>query len=395
MSVKDPVYLLFGYVEIKGENGFSERFINLCTAKGIPLWDIHKIGDTITAKTTIGGYKKIRSPAAESSMRVRLIKKHGLPFVLNRCLRHTELIAGFAIMIAVLSILSGRIWIIELDNGTSIPDSDIIGAYEDAGLTIGRSRRVDLVTLCSDVSGKLHGTSWTTVNIIGSTATIKVRETKKTPQIDYGKGTSNIVALKDGQIEIIEPYRGSPTVRTGQTVMQGDLIISGVSESRIQSNVFSDSDGYVVANTTINVEHSSPCEITALKPNPKTLYSLYFLGKEILPVRNKDCNCTSKYGTWLYIGGKKMPFGIYRTVFTNFEEQKVKLNQTETTLNAINDYALTAYNRTLHTQSISEAITIEKNSKNVTVKGAYHCYENIGQKVPLDVEEIPEMPEEE
>ncbi|MCQ2486226.1 MAG: sporulation protein YqfD [Clostridia bacterium] len=387
MSVKDPVHLLFGYVEIKGENGFCERFINLCTASGIPLWDIHKRSNEITAKTTIGGYKKIRSPAKESSMHIKLIKKHGLPFIINRCMRYTGLAIGFAVMIVALSILSGRIWLIEIDNDTAISDELITNAYEDAGLTIGRSKRLDLNTLCSDVSESLSDTSWTTVNVVGSTATIKVREVRKTPQIDYGKGTSNIVALKDGQVEIIEPYRGSPAIIEGQTVSQGDLLISGVTESRIYSNLFSDADGYVVANTTIDVSHSTPAEIPALKKTQRKIYSLYFLGREIPLGRVKDSDCAYRHKEWLEIGGKKMPFGLFYTLSADFEEQAVKLGSDEILLTAINDYSLNAYHQTLHSQNISKDVSVDKNANEICVRGRYHCYENIGQKVPLEIEE--------
>lgn len=388
MSVKDPVHLIFGYVEIKGESGFSERFLNLCTAGGIPLWDIHKHNDVIFAKTTINGYKKIRSPAKESSMRIKLMRKHGLPFVVDRCMRHTGLVIGFAIMIAVLSILSSRIWIIELDNDTSIPDNRIISAYEEAGLNVGRIKKLNLSELCSDASKNLDETSWTTVNVIGSTATIKVREVQKAPQINYEYGTSNIVATKDGQVEIIEPYRGSPVVREGQTVTQGDLMISGVTESRINSNLFSDADGYIVANTTIKVSHRTPAEIITLKKTQRKIYSLYFLGKEIPLGRVKDSECTYKHKEWLEIGGKKMPFGLFYTLSSDFEEQAAKLSPDENLLTAINDYSLNAYHQTLHSQNISKDISIEKQSDGVEINGVYHCYENIGRRVPLEIEEL-------
>ena len=394
MSVRDPVHFLFGYVEIEGENGFAERFINCCTAEGIPLWDTKKSGEKIYAKTTAEGFKKIRSPAKKSSMRIRMISKHGLPFFADKWLRKSGLIIGFALAAVILAILSGHIWVIEIDNSTDIPDEKIIQSYADSGLKIGSNKRVDIKRLRSDVLSNLDDASWTTVNISGMTATIKVRKVNKTPEVTDQSGTSNIVAAKDGQVEIIEPYRGTAAVKAGQTVTKGDMLISGVTESRIQSYIFSDADGYIAASTNIKVEKKTESKITELIPESQKIYYIYFLGKEIPLGFHKEYDCCYLHRSWLYIGGKRMPFGVYYRVFTNFKENKLNTNKKETVLSAINDYSLKAYNDTLHAQVISKDVKINNQNDSTEVMGNYFCYENIGEKIPLEVEEIPVENEE-
>ena len=51
-------HLIFGCVCFTASGGFAERFINVCTAKGIQLWGIRKKSYGLTACTTIEGYKK-------------------------------------------------------------------------------------------------------------------------------------------------------------------------------------------------------------------------------------------------------------------------------------------------------------------------------------------------
>lgn len=394
MSVRDPVHLLFGYVEIEGEKGFAERFINCCTADGIPLWDMRKSGDKIYAKTTADGFRKIRSPAKKSSMRIRLTAKHGLPFILEQWLRKTGLIIGVALFAVILAFLSSRIWIIEVDNSTDIPDEKIIQSYEDAGLKIGSSRKADIKRLSSDVLCSLDEASWTTVNITGSTATIKVSRVNKNPPIAKPNGVSNIVASKDGQVEIIEPYSGSAAVKAGQTVTKGELLISGITESRIQSYIFSDSDGYVAAGTNTEINSESSEKITQLVPESRKVYYIYFLGKEIPLGFHKNSECVYLHKSRLYVGGKEIPFGIYYRVFTDFKEAETRLNEKETLLNAVNDYSLKAYNKTLHAQIVSKSISVEKERGSVSIRGKYYCYENIGAEVPIEIEEISEEKEE-
>lgn len=387
MSLKDPIHFVFGYVELTAENGFPERFVNLCTAHGIPLWDMHKSGSKIHAKTTIGGYRKIRTPAKGSSMRIHLTKKHGLPFLTDKVLRRTGLAIGFSIMLVTLAFLSGRVWIIQVDNSTDIPSEEIVNAYEAAGLKIGISKRADVEEIRLNAITELDEISWTTVNITGSVATIKIEKFDEAPEQNIANGTSNIIATKDGQIEIVEPYRGSSAVKLGQTVMEGDLLISGVTESRIQSYIFSDADGYVVASTQIDVQSETPQIVTECIPSVKKVYSVYILGREIPLGRSKQSDICYFNKSRLYIGGKELPFGINYRIYYTFTKKQTKLNQTEQRLNAINDYALLAYNKTLHAQRISNEVKIESENGNITICGSYYCYENICRKQQFEVEE--------
>ncbi|MBO7274092.1 MAG: sporulation protein YqfD, partial [Clostridia bacterium] len=64
--------------------GFPDRFINLCTKNGIPLWNIKNVGGRLSASTTIQGYLNIRECAKKSGMNVRVVEKKGLIFFLKK-----------------------------------------------------------------------------------------------------------------------------------------------------------------------------------------------------------------------------------------------------------------------------------------------------------------------
>ena len=394
MSRLDPLYMIFGYVEIKAENGFPERFVNTCTAEGIPLWDMKKIGNTICAKTTVRGFRAIRSPAKKSSMRVRMIKKHGLPFSLSRFSRRTGLIIGTALAALTLAFLSGHIWIIDADISDPVLAEKVIAAYEDAGLYVGASKRMNLSGIRTDVLERLEGISWTTANISGCTATLKVREAQAPEEAVNTTENSNIVALKDGQVEIIEPYRGGAAVTAGDTVTKGSLLVSGVTVGRLENSIFSPAQGYVAASTEIKVSTETSAQTERLIPKSKKVYCLYLLGREIPLGRGKAAESVYTHKSWLYLGGKKMPFGLYYRVFTDFEAGKITVSKAENLLTAINDYSLESYNRTLHAQVKSKNISFEQNENSVTASGVYSCYENIGKEIFLSVEnsELTEAP---
>lgn len=384
-------HIIFGYVCLTASGGFAERFINLCTAEEIQLWRIRKKPDGLTACTTAAGYRKIKKSARGSGMKVRIDRKVGLPFILKKYESHTGLFVGLAAVLLILSLMSNHIWVVSVQGNTTVSDEEIAEVFSDAGLRIGvRKNKFDASDINSDAVLSIGELSWASINIDGSVAEIKVREALHRPSVEKSGNTSNIVARKDGQVEIIEPYKGSAAIKSGQTVMQGSLLVSGVTQVKNGMSVFTDADGYVVARTKINVSVPIKEEITVLKPKTKKIYSLYFLGKEISLARRKDADVVYRHKAWLYLHGIKMPFGIFYTQYTDFEEEKITVDKKTAELTALGDYAIKSYHETLHAQIISQKIEM----KNGLVSGEYDCYENICQRVEFETEETEPLSEE-
>lgn len=379
-------HLIFGCVYFTAGGGFAERFINICTALGIQLWGIRRKSYGLTACTTIDGYKKIKKAARSSGMRVRIRKKVGLPFVIRKYESHTGLFVGFFAVLLILSIMSDRIWVVNINGNTTVDSEKIAEVFSDAGLRIGvKKNKFDASDINSDAVLSIGELSWASINIDGSVAEIEVREAMHRPSLEKYYGTSNLVASKDGQVEIIEPYKGSAAVKSGQTVMQGSLLVSGISHVKSGMSVFNDAGGYVVARTKISVSVPIETNFVELKPKTQRVYSLYFLGKEISLSKKRSADIVYRHKSWLYINKIKMPFGIFYTQYTDFEEENQTAGRSFTELSALNDYALKSYNETLHAQIISQKVEI----KNGAVTGEYSAFENIGKRVPFETEETP------
>jgi hypothetical protein len=168
--------------------------------------------------------------------------------------------------------------------------------------------------------------------------------------------------------------------------MQGELLVSGVTQASNGMSVFTDADGYVVARTKINVSVPIENEITVLKPKTQKVYSIYFLGKEISLSKRREADIVYRHKSWLYIHGIKMPFGIFYTQYTDFEEEKQEVENDFSELAALNEYATESYHETLHSQVISQKIELKNNE----IVGEYDCYENIAERVEFETEEIEE-----
>lgn len=382
---------IFGYVTFRARDGFAERFINLCTAQEIPLWNISKLGNCITACTTVAGYKKIRKASSESSMKVRLVKKHGLPFIVSNNRDKLGLVIGFFIFAVGMIFLSGRVWTVNVTGNSAVSSQWIEQTFDESGLHIGsKVSKLDRQKIVADSLIKTKELSWAAINIRGCTANIEVREAVDKPEVEKKKDTtSNIVASKDGQVEIVEAYHGTPSVKAGQTVMKGRLLISGIKQTKSDTNLFSHAQGYVVAGTAIKVKSETERKGILYRTESQKVCSLYIFSKEFLLRRNMQGDICHLNKTRAVINGVVLPFGINYRTYTTLAKEKSTSNDAEARLEALNDYSLQSYNRTLHTQIISQNISVSETENKITVTGEYNCYENIVSNLEFEVEENP------
>ena len=81
MFLKIWLNYIIGYVNIKVESYFLERFINICISKKIFLWNIKRKKSTILyANISIKDYKRLKEITRKTKSRVKIESKKGLPF---------------------------------------------------------------------------------------------------------------------------------------------------------------------------------------------------------------------------------------------------------------------------------------------------------------------------
>ena len=123
-------------------------------------------------------------------------------------------------------------WTIEVVGNETVSSDEILDFLEEEGLKIGsyksalNPRELERKTLL-----ELKELSWIAVNITGSTVTVEVNERILPPDmyLDNDKAC-NIVARYTGQIHSMDIYDGQSDLQVGDTVLAGDLIVSGIVE---------------------------------------------------------------------------------------------------------------------------------------------------------------------
>lgn len=228
--------LFLGSVRIMASGRALEKFVNQLVVSGIVLMEIHYADGTMTARMLAPDFKRLRRPARATHTKVKIIARGGLVFALRR-LEKRKVIAWGAVALAVLLVyLNSRIWVIEIRGSEKIPLTAISEALERAGVKPGVSKsQVNPREVEGIILQSVRGISWAGVRLEGGKAIVEVVEKITAPE--KHQGPCDIVARKPGVVTEIIVFSGTPMVREGQTVSQGQVLISGeMSHNEVDAN---------------------------------------------------------------------------------------------------------------------------------------------------------------
>lgn len=375
-----------GYVSFSARGGFPERFINLCRLNRINLWELKSVDSVIYACTDCTGYKKMRKAAKKSGMRVKIEKKHGLPFFLNRYSHRAGVLAGMCLCAAVICILSTRVWSVDVVGNENVPAEEIVEIFGELGIKKGISgNKIDITAVEIAALQRIDELSWVNINIDGCTALIEVREREKIPDEQEDK-PSEIVAARDGQIIILRPFSGTQEQKIGNAVLKGDLLISGIKENKDLTVSFCRAKGYVVARTNRKLDCTVKKEFTAEKSSVTgSSYVLEFLTFSI-PL-GKSAENAYEEKTELKINGVTLPFAFIRRTETQKESVEIKLTDEQAQMLAGLRFFEQCAEEFRYLKTESEKITADIQPDGCTFSGDFVCIENIGREIPLEIEE--------
>lgn len=227
------IYMFFsGYVTIVIEGFFVERFINICRNNNIVLLDIERQNNTyLKVKILKSDFRDIRHIAKKTKCKVKIEKKSGLPFFVNKYRKRKI----FAIAILVIAIfiftLTKFIWNIEIIGNDKISDEEIMSMVSEYGINRGvLKKNIDTEKISNAIRLERDDISWIGINIKGTNVSINVKEAIETPEVIDRKEICNVVAKENAIISKIVVHNGTPRVEVGAEVKKGDILVEGVME---------------------------------------------------------------------------------------------------------------------------------------------------------------------
>ena len=273
---------IFGYINFRAFGGFSDRFLNLCTRYGIPLWNIKNIKGNISASTTINGYISIRKAVKKSGMKTVVLEKKGLIFFLKKNKIRVGILIGAVIFVCITSFLSQFVWSVSLVGNVELEEDYLLSVFEEYGIKVGMPiSELDEKDIAQNVVSDIEKLSWAAVNRKGTSVVIEVRENVVAPQMYENDTPTNLVAGEDGLILSIDVLYGNEEVKPGSAVTKGDLLVSGIITHANGKESFIHADGYVKALVKRNMSYNGNSFSVYSQLSEKKRKKLFFFGIEI------------------------------------------------------------------------------------------------------------------
>ena len=249
MYIKVLIYYIRGYVNIIVEGFFIEKFINKCISKRIFFWNTSRTKSTVfSANVGVSNYRAVIKIAKDCKCKIKINKKHGLPFLLNRYRKRKIFAIALVAIVVMIIAISKFIWNIDITGVDENKQKEILELINANGAKVGEYKNnIDLQSLINKIRIARDDIAWVGMEIKGTNLIVQIAEADEKPEIIDESDYCNIVANKDGIVAKVEAQNGTPAVSEGNTVKKGDILIQGWLEGKYTENRYVHAEGNVIA----------------------------------------------------------------------------------------------------------------------------------------------------
>lgn len=382
-----------GNVDFTASGKFPERFINITAKNGVNIWNPVPAKNAISASMYLSDYKKIRTLAKKSRVKTKITAKHGMPFIVNRYKARTGLFAGAVFGIILCIFLSNFIWSVKISGTEKISNTYLESLLSDNGISVGVwKNNLDVDQIERNIQRKCGDVRWMSINITGSLVTVEVKETYKKPKLDTSKNPCNVKAVKDGVITRIQAYNGKPVVTKGSGVVNGQVLVSGLDETKQGDMRYLRANAKVFADITEQQTLSIPKKVTYsyADDNYVDRKNFRFLWLDFpcnLAFENYDNFVSTVHGENLFINDVVLPVGLKIRTDRELVTEDYTISKSSAQEIVKTDCILYEIFAKSESTVVSRNISVKENKSGYNFTADYIFNENIACQVDFDVTE--------
>ena len=387
MFIKVLIYYIKGYVRIAIEGYYMERFINICTNQKILIWNLKREKNVcLHFNVGIQEFKKIARIARKTKCKLKIEKKQGVPFILNKYRKRKIFLILLAVVCFCIYFSSQYIWNIEIREESNQELANLEQDLKEAGLAVGTLKgKTDTKEVINKIRLKRNDIAWMGIELNGTNAIVKVVKTEEKPDIIDKDEYCNIVSDKDGVITKINAQKGTAQVKIGDTVKKGTILIAGWMEGKYTGMRYVHSQGEIEAKVWYTKTKWIPFkqEIREKTGNTENKYGIKLnnfqinLHKGVSKFKIYDTINTEK--KCKIFSNLYLPIAITKTVNEEVKTKQVQYTLEEAKSMGIKQIQEEIENQISNKDSIKGKTVNCKNKKDgVEVQVTYEVLENIG-----------------
>lgn len=382
-----------GYLRIRVWGFSPERFMNLCSNKGILLWNIVREGDVYYMNINLKGFRSLRPIVRKTGTRVVILERYGLPFFLPKLLQRKIFVAGLFLAVAFWMWSSLYVWDIELEGNYQITTDVFQSFLTDNHVTIGtRKEQLDIENLEKEIRRQFPQVTWASARLSGTKLIIAIKE-NDAPILTEEEETAagkDLVAEYDGTIVSIIVRSGVPMVKTGDVVEKGTVLVDGKvpvynEDATVREYYLVDADADIIMEHTRNFSARLDFDYIKKEYTGREKKSYYFrVGEMELKLPGEDSylvqdSLIRESRPLLF---EKLSIPVYLGSRTDREYQNVEYEYTLEEARAALNEKLIAFIASLEekgVQIIEKDVKIDTNSGSWVISGEFLVREPVGR----------------
>lgn len=218
-----------GYLYIRLTGFTPERFLNLCMANQIVLWDLAAREGGCQFFVMVKDYRRVRPLARKAGIHLEILRKSGLPFFLHRNRKRKLYGVGVACFFLILFLMSQFIWNISLEGNRRFTDDTLLRYLDTLDVRYGmRKEKVDCDLLEESIRSQYPEIIWVSARISGTRLMIRVKENEVMGVIPVREESpQDLASDRSGTITRMVVRQGKAQVQAGDEIVPGQILVSG------------------------------------------------------------------------------------------------------------------------------------------------------------------------
>lgn len=329
--ISQIIRFLRGYVIFTLKGKFPERFVNLSMRRGNPFIYINPSEGGFEGAMLLSDYRHVRPLAKKCSVILKIKKRVGLPFFLFRYRFRKGLLWGLLLFLILSILMRNFLWSVEINGIETLSESEISSDLRKYSVFVGSPlMMLDEGFAERKLTEDNPDIGWVSVNVLGTSAQVEIKEKVRKPEIVDYRTPCNIVASHDGLILEMNTKEGTAVMHKGSAVVKGQLLVSGAMANALDEIDYVHSAAKVMAQTSESKTFSVSSQTKLVSPVKEIVRhrGLFLFFDFPLTFSSADSENTLRTQTEkLSLNGIVLPMGIRREFMTQYEERIVDIDK--------------------------------------------------------------------
>lgn len=256
---------IFGHLKIQIKGNEPAIFFRQCTNEQIPIWNLKKLKGNICIATIYNhDLKKVNQIADQALFDISIVERKGYFYTILHLWKRKEVLFAFIFCALLLIMLANIAWKIEVIGVPTELEEKISAQLKEQGLYKGAWTFTlkPLNMLQQNVADEIPELLYIGIEKKGTTYVVQAEE-KLIVEAEEDRDVQHLIANKSGVIQKMLVKNGQALVRVNDHVKKGEILVSGLLETSVESDEEETAhemviaEGEVYANTWYEVQVTS------------------------------------------------------------------------------------------------------------------------------------------